>query len=54
MHIEVVNNNGSPYLKLARSYRGTNSRGIRTVLKQIVLNIGPLAKFDDKKPDYLG
>ena len=53
MHIEVVNNNGSPYLKLARSYRGANAKGVRTVLKQIVLNIGPLAKFDDKKPDYL-
>lgn len=53
MHIEVANNNGTRYLRLARSRRGTNAKGKRTILKDVVLNIGPLSRFDDGKPDYL-
>ena len=53
MHIEVANNNGTKYLKLARCHRGTNSKGKRTIIKQVVLNIGPLSKYDDGKPGYL-
>ena len=53
MHIEAANNNGTKYLKLARCHRGTNSKGKRTIIKQVVLNIGPLSKFDDGKPGYL-
>ena len=53
MHIEVANNNGTRYLRLARSRRGTNAKGKRTVLKDIVLNIGPLSRFSDGRPDYL-
>ena len=54
MHIEVANNNGTKYLRLAHCRRGTNRKGVRTIVKQIVLNIGPLSRFDDGKPDYLG
>jgi transposase len=53
MHIEAANNNGTKYLKLARCHRGTNSKGKRTIIKQVVLNIGPLSKYDDGKPGYL-
>ena len=53
MHIEVANNNGTRYLRLARCRRGTNTKGRKTVLKDIVLNIGPLSRFDDGRPDYL-
>ena len=53
MHIEVANNNGTKYLKLARCHRGTNSKGKKTILKQTILNIGPLSRYDDGKPDYL-
>ena len=53
MHIEAANNNGTKYLKLARCHRGTNSKGRRTIIKQTVLNIGPLSKYDDGKPGYL-
>ena len=53
MHIEVANNNGTKYLKLARCHRGTNSKGKKTILKQTVLNIGPLSRYDDGRPDYL-
>ncbi len=53
MHIEAANNNGTKYLKLARCHRGTNSKGKRTIIKEVVLNIGPLSKYDDGKPGYL-
>ena len=53
MHIEVAINNGTRYLRLARSRRGTNAKGKRTILKDVVLNIGPLSRFSDGKPDYL-
>ena len=53
MHIEVANNNGTKYLKLARCHRGKNSKGKKTILKQTVLNIGPLSRYDDGRPDYL-
>ena len=53
MHIELANNNGTKYLKLARCHRGTNSKGKKTILKQTVLNIGPLSRYDDGRPDYL-
>ena len=53
MHIEVANNNGTKYLRLARCRRGTNTKGKRTILKDVVLNIGPLSRFSDGKADYL-
>ena len=53
MHIEVINNNGTKYLRLARCRRGTNAKGKRTILKDIVLNIGPLSRFSDGEPNYL-
>ena len=53
MHIEVANNNGTKYLRLARSRRGANAKGKRTILKDVVLNIGPLSRFSDGRPDYL-
>ena len=54
MHIEVANNNGTQYLKLAKCHRGTNSKGKKTIIKQTILNIGPLSRFDDGKDDYIG
>ena len=39
--------------RLAHCRRGTNKKGVKTIVKQIVLNIGPLSRFDDGKPDYL-
>lgn len=53
MHIEVANNNGTKYLRLARCHRGVNTKGKKTIIKEIILNIGPLSRFDDGKPDYL-
>lgn len=53
MFIEKFLNNGIPYLRLVDSHRFTNDKGIRSVRKKSILNIGPLKKFDDGQDDYL-
>lgn len=52
MFIEKFSNNGIPYLRLVESERFTNAKGLRTVRKRILYNIGSLHKFDDGLPDY--
>lgn len=53
MYVERFKNNGIDYLRLVQSNRVTNSKGIKTARKKVILNIGPLSKFDDGKPDYI-
>lgn len=53
MYVESFKNNGIPYLRLVRSDRVTNKKGIKTATKTVVLNIGPLSRFDDGLPDYV-
>ena len=53
MFIDLFKNNGTDYLRLAKSYRAKNEKGLKTARKTVVLNIGPLAKFDDGQPDYM-
>lgn len=49
-HIELVKNNGKPYLRIAESrYIKELGRQKKFVLK----NLGPLSKFDDGEPDFL-
>lgn len=49
-HIELVKNNGKPYLRIAESrYIKEIGRQKKFVLK----NLGPLSKFDDGQPDFL-
>lgn len=50
MYIEKVKNNGIEYLRLVESVYNPNVKGGR---KKTILNIGPLSKFDDGKPDYI-
>ena len=52
MFIEKFNNNGTEYLRLVESFRGENSKGLKVAKKKIILNIGPLSKYDDHKGDY--
>lgn len=52
MYIECINNNGSKYLRLAQS-KYVSRNGVPYSKKIVLLNIGPLANFDDGKPDYL-
>lgn len=53
MYVESFKNNGIPYLRLVRNDRVTNKKGIKTSTKTVVLNIGPLSRFDDGQPDYV-
>lgn len=53
MFVEMFSNNGIPYLRLVESERYTNSKGIRTVRKKCIFNIGPLKRFDDGLPDFV-
>ena len=53
MFIEVVQNNGNQYLRLVQSERVVNKDGYKVSRKKVVLNIGPLAKYDDGQPNYV-
>lgn len=53
MYVEKFKNNGTDYLRLVKSQRILNSKGIKTATKTVVYNIGPLSRFDDGKPDYV-
>ena len=53
MYVESFKNNGIDYLRLVKSIRVLNSKGIKTARKKVVYNIGPLSKFDDGKPEYV-
>lgn len=53
MFIDVFKNNGMEYLRLAESRRITNAKGVKVTSKKIILNLGPLSRFDDGKPDFL-
>ena len=54
MFVEVVQNNGNKYLRLVQSVRITNKDGYKVSQKKVIKNIGPLARFDDGEPDYVG
>ncbi len=54
MFIDAVQNNGKKYLRLVQSVRITNKSGYKVSQKKVILNIGPLDRFDDGQPDYVG
>jgi len=51
--IDVCNNNGKPYLRLVESMRIVNAAGKKVPQKKTVINIGPLDRFDDGKPEFI-
>lgn len=53
MYVEVTKNNGRDYLRLVKSQRVLNAKGVKTATKSVVYNIGPLNRFNDGKPDYV-
>jgi len=53
MFIEVSKNNGKDYLRLMKSNRVKNDKGVKVARNTVIYNIGPLHKFDDGKPDYI-
>ncbi len=54
MFIEAVQNNGKKYLRLVQSIRVRNKSGYKVSQKKVILNIGPLDRFEDGQPDYIG
>ena len=53
MHIELFTVRNRPYLRLVESRRRMSRNGKPISGKRLVLSLGPLAKHDDGKPDYL-
>ena len=53
MHIDLFKNNGKNYIRLVKSKRVENNKGVKVARKEVVFNIGPLEKFDDGQPNYL-
>lgn len=53
MFIDLFKNNGIEYLRLAESRRITNAKGAKVTSKKVILNLGPLSRFDDDKPEYI-
>ena len=53
MFIEQIKNNGKPYLRLVHAVRKPNKHGDMVSSKHVLLNIGPLDRFDDGQPDYV-
>ena len=53
MFIDVSKNNGKDYLRLVKSKRVKNDKGVKVPRNTVVLNIGALEKFDDGQPGYL-
>ena len=53
MFIDVSNNNGKPYLKLTESIRIENASGKKVSRKKTIMNIGPVDRFDDGRPDFI-
>jgi hypothetical protein len=54
MFIDLNKNNGKDYLRLVNAVRVTNKDGYKVSQKQVLLNIGPLDRFDDGQPDFIG
>ena len=53
MFIETIKNNGKPYLRLVHAIRKPNKNGEMVSTKNVILNIGPLDRFDDGQPHYI-
>lgn len=53
MFVECFNNNGIPYLCLVTGKRITDKNGKKSTRKKVELNIGPLSRYDDGKPNYI-
>lgn len=53
MFIEKIKNNGKDYLRLVHAVRKPNKNGDMVSTKKVLLNLGPLDRFDDGKPDYV-
>ena len=53
MNIECFKNHNTPYLRLVASLGLKKVNGKTVHRRKNVLNLGPLSRHDDGKPDYL-
>ena len=53
MYIAVSINNGTKYLQVIECYSERGDDGQRIDKKRVVMNLGPLSRFDDGKPEYV-
>ena len=53
MYLDCFNNNGIPYLRIMENYTVTID-GVKKKKKVTIRNLGPLAKFDDGQPNFVG
>ena len=53
MFIDCYPNNGKPYLRVVESYSVVLD-GVRKTRKRTIKSIGPVSRFDDGKPDFVG
>lgn len=53
MFIDLIQNNGKPYLRLVQSVRVENKNGDKVSQKKVIAYIGPQDKFDDGLPDFV-
>lgn len=52
MALEVITNNGYKYIRIVENkYVVVN--GSPSCRKKVILNVGPVSKFDDNKPDFI-
>lgn len=51
MPIEIINNNGTKYIRIVEN-KYVNIDGKPSCRKNVILNVGPLSRFDDGKPNY--
>lgn len=55
MFLEIANNNGTKYIRICESVRIQDPVTKKTLpKKKTVKNIGPVSRFDDGKPDFIG
>lgn len=52
MRLEIFDNNQTRYIRMVESIRVTNEKGERVNRKKTIANIGPVARYDDGKPDF--
>lgn len=51
MFIDITNNNGTRYIRLAESIRVVK-KGKSGTRKKIIKNVGPVSRYDDGEPDF--
>jgi len=51
MALEIINNNGTKYIRIVEN-KYVSKNGKPSCKKNVLLNVGPLSRFDDGKPNF--